>query len=353
MKKELIEFFRKLVEAPSPSGFEQPAQRVFKEFVQPYCDELITDKHGNVIASKHGKGKVRIMLAGHADEVGMIVKHIDDDGFIYFNAIGGIDLNILPAKRVDIHHGKKICRGVIGSKAIHLMDRDKSKQALKEEDLWIDIGAKNREDAEKMVSIGDVITYSHGLEFLANQNIVSKALDNKIGVFVVGAVLQQLANDSLDAGIFGVSSVQEEIGLRGARTSAYKINPDIGIAIDVIPSTDYPTTNKKRSGDIKLGKGAVLCMGPNINNQVFKLMKETADSTSVQYQINAIARATGTDANAMQITREGVATGLISIPNRYTHAPSEIVSLDDTMQAVKMVTEFCRKITDNTNLIPE
>ncbi len=353
MKKELVDFFRKLVEAPSPSGFEQPAQRVFKEFVKPYCNEITTDKHGNVIASKHGNGKVRIMLAGHADEVGLIVKHIDDDGFIYFNTIGGIDLNILPAKRVDIHHGNQICRGIIGSKAIHLIDRDKSKQALKEEDLWIDIGAKNKQDAEKLVSIGDVITYSHGLEFLANQRIVSKSLDNKVGVFVVGAVLQQLANDTLDANIFGVSSVQEEIGLRGARTSTYKINPDIGIAIDVIPSADYPTTNKKRSGDIQLDKGAVLCIGPNINNQVFKLIKASADAVSAQYQITAIGRATGTDANAMQITREGVATGLISIPNRYTHAPSEIISLDDTLQAVNIVTDFCRKITDNTNLIPE
>jgi len=353
VEKELKQFFKDLVQAPSPSGFEQPAQEVFRNYVKDKADEYKTDVHGNVIALKKGTGKLRLMIVGHADEIGLMVKFIDDNGFIRFAAIGGVDASILPALKVKIYHGKKVYRGVIGKKPIHLLKPEERGKAAKMEDLWIDFGAKDKKDAEKKVSVGDHITFDIGVEMLNRDYVTTKATDNKAGVFIAGAVLNELAGEKTAANIYAVSSVQEEVGLRGARTSAYGIDPHVGRAIDVTHATDYPFMNKHIMGDVKLGAGPVIAIGANINPKVFELLKAAADKAGVKYQIEAAPRGTGTDANAIQVTRSGVAAGLVSIPNRYMHTPIEVVSFKDLEGSVKTLAEFARAIDDNTDFIPK
>ena len=353
MEKAMMKFFQDLVEAPSPSGFEQQAQEVYRKFISKYSDELKTDVHGNVIAKKSGNGNLRLMLVGHADEIGLMVNYIDDNGFIRFAPIGGVDVALLPGSRVNIYHGRKLVRGVIGRKAIHLLKPEERKEAPKLDNLWIDIGATSRKEAEKRVGIGDPITFSPGLEKLDGDIITSKATDNKAGVYVVAAVMKELSGKEIDCNLYSVAAVQEEVGLRGARTSAYGIDPHVGIAIDVTHATDFPGMNKNTLGDIRLGKGPVISVGCNINPTVFKLLKQAGDKARVKYQIEAAPRATGTDANAIQVTRAGVAVGLISIPNRYMHTQNEVISLKDLTSAAKLLAEFTKMINEETNFVPE
>lgn len=353
MNQTMRKFFEELVESPSPSGFEQAAQEVYRKFVKKYADEVKTDVHGNVIAQKQGSGKLRFMVVGHADEIGMMVNHIDENGYIHFLPIGGIDSSMLPGIRVNVYHGKNVYRGVIGRKPIHLLRDDERNKSAKFSDLWIDIGAKDKKDAEKMVEVGDFITFSPGLENLNNDLVTTKATDNKAGVYVAAALLHELRNSKISANVYAVSSVQEEIGLRGARTSAYGIEPHVGIAIDVTHATDYPGMDKNRMGDVKCGKGPVISVGANINPKVFQLLKEAGKKAKVSYQVEAAPRATGTDANIIQVTRAGVATGVVSIPNRYMHTPNEIISLKDLDETVKLLAKFVELIDDDTDFIPK
>ena len=352
MDKAMKNFFTDLVEAPSPSGFEQPAQEVYRKFIGKYADEVSTDVHGNVIALKKGKGDLRLMIVGHADEIGLMITYIDDKGFIHFSPIGGVDVALLPGSRVNIYHEGNMVRGVIGRKAIHLLKPEERKEAPKLENLWIDIGAVDRKDAEKRVGVGDPITFSPGLEYLQGDIITSKATDNKAGVYIVAAVMKELAKEEIDFNLYSVAAVQEEVGLRGARTSAYGIDPHVGIAIDVTHATDFPGMNKNTLGDVRLGKGPVISVGCNINPEVFKLLKQAGDAAKVKYQIEAAPRATGTDANAIQVSRSGVAAGLISIPNRYMHTQNEVIHLQDLAAAGKLLAEFARMINSDTNFIP-
>ncbi|MCD6176910.1 MAG: M42 family metallopeptidase [Candidatus Cloacimonetes bacterium] len=346
-------FFKDLVMAPSPSGFEQPAQEVYRNFVREYADKVTTDVHGNVIALKKGTGKLRFMVSGHADEVGLMVNYIDDKGFIRFTSIGGVDATLLPGLRVNIYHNKKAVRGIVGRKPIHLMSPEDRKSTPKMSDLWIDIGAKDKKAAEKRVCVGDHVTYSPGLEILSGSIITTKATDNKAGVYIVGCLLKELAGEKIVANVYSVSSVQEEVGLRGAKTSAFGIDPHVGIAIDVTHATDYPGMNKNQLGDVALEKGPTISVGANINPKVFELLKKAGNNVKVKYQIEAAPRGTGTDANAIQVTRAGVAAGLISIPNRYMHTPNEVISFKDLNGAVKLLAEFVRLIDDSTDFIPK
>ncbi|HHE39279.1 MAG TPA: M42 family peptidase [Candidatus Cloacimonetes bacterium] len=353
MEKDLRKFFKDMVQSPSPSGFEQPVQEIYRDFVKDLADEVKTDVHGNVIALKKGTGKLRFMVSGHADEVGLMIKYIDENGFIRFTTIGGVDSTLLPGLKVNIYHEKKVYRGIIGRKPIHLLKPEERKKTVTLDELWIDIGAKDKKDAEKKVAVGDPITYSPGIEMLNRNIIATKATDNKSGVFVAGALLKELADDKISANIYAVSSVQEEIGLRGAITSAFGIDPHVGIAVDVTHATDYPGIDKNVMGDIKIGQGPVLVVGANINPKVFSLLKKAAKKVKIKYQIEAAPRGTGTDANAIQTTRSGVASGLISIPNRYMHTPNEIISFNDLEGAVKILAEFARMIDDKTDFIPK
>lgn len=354
MENKSLEFLKQLVTTPSPSGFEEPAQKVWQEYVNPFVDEVRKDVHGNVIAVINPNGHPKFMFSGHCDEIGFMVSYINASGFIYFRAIGGVDINLLPSQRVIIHNKKNRVLGVIGKKAIHLMDEEERKRASspKIDSLWIDIGTSKKSDTEKLVSIGDPITFASGFDFLKNDLVVSRGFDDKMGSFVVAETMRLLSKQKIKAAVYGVSTVQEEIGLRGARTSAYGISPDVGIAIDVTHASDYPGSNPNITGEIKLGKGPVISRGANINPVVFELLVNTAKTKKIPYQIEASPGATGTDANAIQITKEGVATGLVSVPNRYMHTPVEVIAISDLDNASKLLTNFAVKLTPNISFIP-
>lgn len=352
MKKESFQLLTDLVRAPSPSGFEEPVQKVVRKAMEKFADEVKTDVHGNVIGIKNPQGKPRLMLAGHCDEIGFMVKYIDEKGFIFFSSIGGIDAHITPGKRVRIHTRQGPVLGVIGRKAIHMLKEEERKKVVELSQQWIDIGAKDKKEVQKMISIGDPITFSEQLERLTGQLVVSRGFDDKVGVFVICEVLRRISGKSLQAAVFATSTVQEEIGLRGARTAAYAINPQVGIAVDVDLATDHPDVDKKREGEILLGKGVVLFRGANINHKLGEMLMKIAQEKGIPYQLAGASGATGTDANVIQLSRAGVATALMSVPVRYLHTPVEVLSLKDLEAAVELLSTFVLEIKEGVSFIP-
>ena len=327
---------------PSPSGSEQPIIKKMAMFLKDYIDELTIDNYGNLIALKYGaNSNKKLMLAAHADEVGMMVTHIDNNGFLSFQEIGGIDTNLLPGQRVEIHNHQGVVTGIIGKKPIHLQDRDAKAKDYDAEDLWIDIAAKDKEEAESKVEVGDYITYQTQPVVLQHDIWTSKALDDKVGLLTLVEVAKALDGKQPAMDVYFVVSVQEELGARGIRTAALGINPDYGIAIDVTHATDYPTCSPQKSGEIKVGNGIVIAKGPNINKTIGRKLIDLAKQQNIKYQIEPIARPTGTDANFMQVSGTGVKTALLSIPCRYMHSPNEIVSLVDVNEGVRLLTHFC------------
>ncbi|MBK5276986.1 MAG: M42 family metallopeptidase [Desulfuromonadales bacterium] len=356
MRKESLKFLEKLLDAPSPSGYEQPAQRVFREYVTPHCDEVTTDVMGNVIARVAGKGKdlPKIMIVGHTDEIGLQIKYIDDKGFLYFAAVGGVDAHLTPGKRVNVHTAAGPLAGVIGKKPIHLMDAKDRETVVKLESQYIDIGATDKKEAQKLVRVGDAVTFDSVFTRLHGDRVASRGFDDKAGCFVVAEVLR-LVKDSgkkLNVDLYGVSSVQEEIGLRGGTTSCYTINPDVGICVEVDFATDQPDVEKKHNGEVGLGKGPILARGANINPHLFELLSTAADKEKIAIQHTASPRATGTDANVMQISRGGVATALVKIPLRYMHTSVETVSLGDLEDAARLIVAVLGRITSKEEFIP-
>lgn len=357
MRKESLKFLEKLLDAPSPSGYEQPAQRVFREYVASFCDELTTDVMGNVFARVAGQGEnlPRVMVVGHTDEIGLQVKYIDDKGFLYFAAVGGVDAHLTPGKRVNVHTANGPLPGVIGKKPIHLMDTKDRETVVKLESQYIDIGASDKEEAQKLVRVGDAVTFASSFTRLHGDRVASRGFDDKAGCFVVAEVLRlvKASNRKLNLDLYGVSSVQEEIGLRGGTTSSYSVNPDVGICVEVDFATDQPDVEKKHNGEVGLGKGPILARGANINPRLFELLCETAESEKVAIQHTASPRATGTDANVMQISRGGVATALVKIPLRYMHTPIETVALSDLENAAKLIVATLERITSRDEFVPK
>jgi putative aminopeptidase FrvX len=356
MRKESLKFLEQLLDAPSPSGYEQPAQRVFREYVAPFCDELTTDVMGNVFGRIAGKGKnlPRVMIVGHTDEIGLQIKYIDDKGFLYFAAVGGVDAHLTAGKRVFVHTANGAVPGVIGKKPIHLMDNKDRETVVKLESQYIDIGAGDKKEAQKLVRVGDAATFDSVFTRLHGDKVASRGFDDKAGCFVVAEVLRLVAasGKKLAVDLYGVSSVQEEIGLRGGTTSCYTINPDVGICVEVDFATDQPDVEKKHNGEVALGKGPILARGANINPHLFELLSKTADKEKIAIQHTATPRATGTDANVMQISRGGVATALVKIPLRYMHTSVETLSLSDLENAAKLVVATLGKITSKEEFIP-
>jgi endoglucanase len=355
MQPDSFEFLKALAEAPSPSGYEQPVQKIFRERIRDCADEVQTDVLGNCFGIVKGKEKPVVMLAGHCDEIGFMVKYIDDQGYLYFASIGGVDEQLLPGKRVWVHGQKRSFLGVVGRKPIHLLDPKDREKAPQIHTQFVDIGAKNRKDAEKYARLGDPITFAVGLESLLGDRVVSRAFDDKVGSFVVAEVLRIVAGKKKrpPCTVYGVSTVQEELGLRGATTSAYRIQPDIGIAIEVGHASDYPEVDKKRVGEYKLGAGPILARGANINPRVYDLLLKAAGKQKIPVQILGAPRATGTDANVIQLSRKGVATGLVSIPLRYMHTPAEVLSLKDLESACRLLVAFLYELREGMSFIPD
>ena len=352
MDKKARDFLRQLVESPSPSGFEQPAQKLVRARLKDAVDELRTDVHGNVIGVLNPGKSMRIMLAGHCDEIGLMITHVDKEGYVYFAPIGGVDAGVLPGQKVEIHNERKSVLGVIGRKAIHLMEQDERGKPMKIKECWVDIGAKDRKDALKAVDIGDPITIVRKFTELRNDLVAARAFDDRVGAWVVVETMRRIKRMKLACTVYGVTTVQEELGLRGARTSAYGIDPHIGIAVDVGFASDWPGADKKVIGEIDLGKGPILHRGANINPPLARLMEKTAKAKRIPFQMQAEPRATGTDANVMQINRAGAAAALVSIPNRYMHTPVEVVSLKDLDAAVALLTATIAAVKPAMRLTP-
>ncbi len=353
LSPETLQFFRELIAAPSPSGFEQPAQAVYRKFVAPYADRVHTDVLGNAYAVVNPDAPgPKVMLAGHCDEIGFLVSFINGEGYIYFGPIGGHDANITVGQRVYVHTADGPLLGVIGKKPIHLMEDDERGRKTVLHDLFIDIGARGKKEVAAKVAIGDPITYAPGFDTLDGGLVVSHAMDDKAGVVTVAETVRLLKEKTLQCSVYGVSTVQEEIGLRGAQTSAYGIGATVGIAIDVTFATDYPGMNKTRTGEVSIGKGPVLVRGANINPQVYKMLRETARDLDIPYQLTSNGRGTGTDANIMQLNQSGMATGLVSIPLRYMHSPCEIVLPEDIDNAATLLAGFLERVTPDTDFTP-
>lgn len=353
MTSEDYTFLKELVETPSPSGYEQPAQRVIRQQLEPVADNIETDVMGNLIARIENSEGPRVMLAGHCDEIGFMVQYIDDKGFISFGAIGGVDPHLSPGQRILIHTKNGDVSGVIGKKAIHLIEPKDRDTVIKLKQQSIDIGCSSREEAEALVQIGDPITFDVGLQKLQGDRVTSRAFDDKMGAFIVAEVLKRVKNaPSCPCDFYAVSTVQEEVGLRGGATSSYGVNPDVGIVVEVTHATDYPDVEQKTIGRVELGKGPVIARGANINPVLFELITETAERESIPIQIIGVPRATGTDANVMQLSRGGVATALLGIPLRYMHTPVETLSLADLDAAIDLLTAVVLRINAESDFIP-
>jgi putative aminopeptidase FrvX len=354
LEEARVNFLRSVIASPSPSGFEQRVQRTIREEVARYTDELHTDMHGNVIAALNPNGRPRVMLEAHCDELGFLVRYIDENGFLYFAPIGGFDPSTLPGERVHIHVGDQAILGVIGRKPAHLLSGKERGLAPKLSELWIDIGAESREEAQRLVPLGSHATRAAQLEIMRGDLVVSRALDDKAGIFAVTEAMRRIhaQRDKLKAGVYFASAVQEEVGLRGARTSAFGIDPQIAVAVDVTFTSDHPQTSKQEIGDVKINGGPVITIGGHINTRVYQMLVHAAEQAGFAYQIDAQASGTGTDTDVIQVARAGVATGLVSIPCRYLHTGSEIASLKDIDEVAEVLARFVLALDEDTNLIP-
>lgn len=353
MEKAAQDFLIRLLETPSASGYEEPVQKLVREYLAGPADAVETDAHGNVIGTANSNGKTRMFLAGHCDQIGLIVQHIDGDGYISVQPIGGWDPLQLIGSRVVIWTSSGGIPGVMSRKPIHLLNDEERKTVPKMKDLWIDIGAKDKADAESVVRIGDSATFELKYQPLLNGLAASVAMDDKIGLWVVlEAFRRAVESGPLPCALSVASTVQEEIGLRGAKTSCHRVDPHVAIAVDVTHATDCPTIDKKTEGDIGLGKGPVVYRGPNMHPQVVERLLEAGEAKSIPIQLSAFGRATPTDANVLQVNRNGVATGLVSVPNRYMHSAVETISLQDADQTADLLAAFCRGLTGEIDWSP-
>ncbi len=346
-----LAFLKRLLDAPAPSGFETAAARAWRTEAETFADKVSVDVAGNSMAEVNPGGYPTIMLDGHIDEIGVIVQYIDDDGYVYIAPIGGWDPQVLVGQRIRFQGNDGDVMGVVGKKPIHLMKADDREHASKFSDLWVDIGAMKRAEAEERLSIGDPgVVDSRTLDF-PNDRIVSRSIDDRIGAFIVLEALRRYADKPGEARVVAAATTQEEIAWHGggALVCAHCINPQVALVVDVTFATDHPNIEKKEIGEHKMGGGPIISRGALISPVVMRMLKDTAKKHEIAYAVHAVGRDTSTNADAIHIAREGVATGLVSIPNRYMHSPNEMVSLLDVDAAATLIAEFCRTVTRETD----
>jgi putative aminopeptidase FrvX len=352
---ESLAFLHRLLDTPGPSSFEVAPARVWRAEAQSFADSVQADVAGNSFASLTADTGLRLMFAGHIDEIGVMVTHIDDEGYISFDTIGGWDHQVFVGQRVILLGRTGQVKGVVGKKAIHLMEREERDKVSKVEDLWIDIGATTRGEAEAGVRIGDPGVLAAGVMEFPNGRLVSRCIDNRIGAFVVLEALRLLASNRPAATVTAVATTREEIAATGggARSSANRLEPDVAIVVDVTHATDYPGIEKRRHGDYRLGGGPAISRGASVSELVFELLVETAEAEGIPYKIEAASRDTHTDAEAIFNAHRGVATGLVSVPNRYMHTPNEMVALEDLERTSRLLAAFARKLRPDTSFVPQ
>ena len=347
MNKRSLQFLETLVNTPSPSGYESRGLRVWMDYAGQYADETYSDAYGNCVAVLNKGGGPRLMLAGHADEIGMTVNFIDDDGYVYVRRLGGTNPAITKAQRVTIHTRKGSVMGVVGSVAPHLMRTETGTPKVpKIHEVFIDIGVGSRKAAEKLIRVGDPITLNDQFELLRGDLAVARAFDNRVGTWAVAETLRLLQSGKakLNAEVCAVANTMEEVGLFGARQIAYSLHPDIALVMDVTHATDYPTVDKRQHGDIKVGQGPTVTHGNCNHPEVIKRVEQVAKRLKINLQHEAISSTSGTDTDAVFWTRGGIPSGLISLPNRYMHSPVEVVSLKDLEQIPQLMAGFAKSL---------
>ncbi|CAA9427410.1 MAG: Probable endoglucanase [uncultured Rubrobacteraceae bacterium] len=351
MRDASYEFLKKLLQTPGPSGSEGGVASLWREQAQGFA-EVRGDRMGNSFATLNRGGSPRVMLAGHIDEIGLMVTHIEESGLLRFSGVGGWDPQVLVGQRVLLQTKNGEVVGVIGKKAIHVMEADERKKVSQIKSLWIDIGAKDRDEAKEKVRVGDVAVVDQGVVELPNGRIASRSLDNRMGAFVVLEALRLLSEEEgLAAEVVAVASVQEEIGLYGARGAAFGLDPDAAVAVDVTHATDTPGIPKNEHGDHSLGSGPVIKRATNLSPIVSEGLISAAESEDISYTLEADSRSTSTDADAIQFTRAGIATGLVSVPNRYMHSPNEMVDLGDIEACARLIALYVKGLGEATDFV--
>jgi endoglucanase len=346
----LPEVLRSLLTAPGPSGYEREAARVFADAARAFTSEVTTDVMGTTVARVKGKGEGPLLaVVGHIDEIGLLVSHIDDKGFLWFIGVGGWDPVILVGQRVELLTKEGRIPGVVGKKPIHLLQDDERKKVPELKSLHIDIGAKDAEEAKRMVRIGDVAVIAGEPVEFPNDRVVSRSMDNRLGAYVAYESARLVAEAGGAPGdVAAVAAVQEEINLGGAATTAFSLQPDVAIVVDVTFATDAPGVEPKTIGESPFGSGAAIGRGSTLHPAVFDRLVEAAEGAGIPYTISPSARYTGTDADAIHLARAGIPTGVVSIPLRYMHSPVEMVQLDDVQNVAKLVAEFAKRLDPTT-----
>jgi endoglucanase len=341
-----LSFLRRLLHAPGPSGYETAPARVWREEAATFADEVTHDVLGNSYARVKNEGGPIVVIEGHIDEIGLLITHVDEQGYLWFEHIGGWDNQVLVGQRIRISGNEGDVIGVIGRRAKHLLGKEDQDRVAETRDLWIDIGAKDRDDALRRVGV------DAGFVKLTDDLCVSRSMDNRVGAFVALEAARLLAADRPAADVYALAATQEEISFAGAMTSTFRLTPTVAIAIDVTHATDYPGADKKRDGEVKLGGGPVLTRGASLNPVVYQGLKDAGKRLGLDCPVQGAARSSGTDADAMIRTGAGTATGLVSIPNRYMHSPNEVISLSDLENAARLIAEFVRTVTIESDFRP-
>ena len=356
MRPESLAFLKTLLDSPGPSSFEVAPARVWRAEAAKVTADVDVDVSGNSFATLCRGGAPRVMFAGHIDEIGVIVSHIDESGYLSFDGVGGWDSQVFIGQRIQLLTKSGIVTGVIGKKAIHLMSPDDRKKVSMIDDLWIDIGATSREEAAARVRVGDPGVLAVQAIELPNGRLSSRALDNRLGAYVVLEALRLLAADAtpVPVQVTAVATTREEIayGGGGARPSAYALQADAAIVVDVTHATDYPGIDKRKDGDYVLGGGPVIARGASVSAVLAEQLIEAAEAENIPYRIEAAGRDTFTDAEAIFNARSGVATALVSIPLRYMHSPNELCQLDDVQATARLLAAFVRRLAPGMDFIP-
>ncbi|WP_261134103.1 M20/M25/M40 family metallo-hydrolase [Bacillus sp. Marseille-Q3570] len=349
MKQESQQFLHELLSTPSPSGFEMKIQRKWIDYVQSFADKIETDHIGNAYGVINPDAPFKVLIAGHCDEIGFMINRIDESGFLHFTKLGGISHKPAIGMKVEILGNQQTITGVVGVNAEH---HGGIKDEYGFEDLYIDCGARSKEEIEKFVQIGDLAIYKRETEFLLNNRISGRGLDNRTGAFIVAEVLKRLSKKKPEVGVYAVSTVNEETNLGGAYFAASQVLPDFALAVDVTFATDYPGVNKNKHGDIRLDHGPVLAKGAPIHYKLNSMLEETARKNKIDVQYELTPRVTGTDADRMRLTGKGVPVALVSLPLRYMHSPVETASLQDIEDEITLITEMIASLSTNENLNP-
>jgi putative aminopeptidase FrvX len=348
MTAETPRLLDKLLRVPGPSGYEAPAAAVWREAAS--FAEVSADGIGSSVA-RIGDAAPLLAVVGHIDEIGLVIRHIDEKGILWFAPIGGWDPQILVGQRVEVQGIKGPVPGVVGRKPLHLLDADQRKKTVELKSLHIDIGATDREEASEMVRVGDPVVIAIEPLHLSDERMVSRAMDNRLGAYVALEALRRTSEQgSLRSSFAAIAAVQEEIGLFGARTSAFAVEPDLAVVVDVTHATDAPGIDEKELGSHALGSGPVIYRGATLSPKVFELLVEVAEGAGIEHTVGATGNSTSTDADAVQFARSGIPTGLVSIPLRYMHSPVEMVDLADVDATVELIAAFARRLDGEIDL---